>query len=500
MGEKDPLSPNTSPSKLGKSKATGVRRVNNLPVYILLGGFAAFLLVMGLVAYDRAHRKENTTEADRSKNNTGSAAFAKQIVGDHGEGIVPPFQKPNPPTIPKEPDIEVPIARSGQGQPTDMSRPPVPPSRTGGNDPRDNDLQRIHAKKIEQLEAALAAKTNVPVTDLRSPSAMGLASGPTTADKGGDNTAPATRDAQLQRMEEIRKRIDAIRTEDPNAAYKARLAQIQGIGLTGGGSASDGISAPRLMPVGGSGSSAAPWLQPLLGGEQPKPNNDIGQFSGTGQPDRWKLNSTVEPPKTAYELRAGFVIPATMISGINSELPGQIMAQVSQSVYDTPTGRFLLVPQGSRLVGSYSSSIAYGQKRVLVAWQRIIFPDGKAMDIGAMPGADGAGYAGFNDLVDNHYLRIFGSALLMSAVVAGISYSQQSLNNNNNTGTTVGQQQTASGALSQAVGQQFGTVIAQMVSKNMNIAPTLEIRPGFRFNVMVIRDLAFDRPYRSFDY
>jgi hypothetical protein len=80
----------------------------------------------------------------------------------------------------------------------------------------------------------------------------------------------------------------------------------------------------------------------LVGGGQRKPNNDIGQFAGTGQPDRWRLNSTAEPPRTPYELRAGFVIPATMISGINSELPGQIMAQVSQGVYDTPTGKHLL--------------------------------------------------------------------------------------------------------------------------------------------------------------
>jgi type IV secretion system protein TrbI len=211
------------------------------------------------------------------------------------------------------------------------------------------------------------------------------------------------------------------------------------------------------------------------------------------------LNATVEPPRTPYELRAGFVIPATMISGIHSELPGQIMAQVSQRVYDTPTGHHLLIPQGTRLVGAYSSDIAYGQQRVLVAWQRLVFPDGKAMDIGAMPGADAAGYAGFNDTVDNHYWRIFGSALLMSAVIAGVSYSQQTLNNNGNT-QLYGQQQTASGALSQAIGQQFGTVIAQMVSKNMNIAPTLEIRPGFRFNVMVIRDLTFNQPYQAFDY
>ncbi len=92
------------------------------------------------------------------------------------------------------------------------------------------------------------------------------------------------------------------------------------------------------------------------------------------------------------------------------------MAQVAQNVYDTPTGKHLFIPQGSRLVGSYSSDVAYGQARVLVAWQRIVFPDGKAMDIGAMPGADSAGYAGFNDQVNNHYVRLFGSAFLMSGV------------------------------------------------------------------------------------
>ena len=115
-------------------------------------------------------------------------------------------------------------------------------------------------------------------------------------------------------------------------------------------------------------------------------------------------------PSTPYMLRACFVIPATLISGINSDLPGQIVAQVSQNVYDTPVGRYLLVPQGSRLIGSYDSKVAYGQGRVLVAWQRIVFPDGKALDMGAMPGSDGAGYAGLADKTNNHYLRIFGSA------------------------------------------------------------------------------------------
>jgi type IV secretory pathway VirB10-like protein len=187
------------------------------------------------------------------------------------------------------------------------------------------------------------------------------------------------------------------------------------------------------------------------------------------------------------------VVPATLISGINSELPGQIMAQVSQDVYDTPLGKYKLIPQGSRLVGSYANEVAYGQSRILVAWQRIIFPDGKAMDIGSMPGADSAGYAGFKDQVNNHYFRLFSSAFLMSGVTAGIALSQPETGNPN-------ARPTASSAMSEALGQQLGQVTAQLIAKNINIAPTLEIRPGYRFNVIVIKDMTFSKPYAAFDY
>ena len=131
---------------------------------------------------------------------------------------------------------------------------------------------------------------------------------------------------------------------------------------------------------------------------------------------------------------------------------------------------------------------------MLIAWQRIVFPDGKAMDIGSMPGADSAGYAGFNDQVNNHYFRLFASAFLMSGVTAGITMSQNQDQQNN------GNRQTASGALSEALGQQLGLVTAQLISKNMNIAPTLEIRPGYRFNVIVTKDMTFSKPYQAFDY
>jgi type IV secretory pathway VirB10-like protein len=171
------------------------------------------------------------------------------------------------------------------------------------------------------------------------------------------------------------------------------------------------------------------------------------------------------------------------------------MAQVAQDVYDTPTGKHLLIPQGSRLVGSYSSDVAYGQARVLVAWQRIVFPDGKAMDIGAMPGADSAGYAGFNDQVNNHYVRLFGSAFLMSGVTAGITYSQRQNQASKHLWRTE-RQQCPERSPRPAARPGYGAMIA----KNLSISPTLEIRPGYRFNVVVTKDMTFSKPYRSFDY
>jgi type IV secretion system protein VirB10 len=274
----------------------------------------------------------------------------------------------------------------------------------------------------------------------------------------------------------VRQQIDAAtERDDPTAAYKSRLAQLQASGMAASG---------------GAGSGSAPQLLQTAAGK-----NSLAQFANAGQGDRWKLDSQPEAPRSPYELRAGFVLPATLISGINSDLPGQIVAQVAQHVYDTPTGKYLLIPQGARLVGSYSSEVAYGQARVLVAWQRIVFPDGKAMDIGAMPGADGAGYAGLHDQVNNHYLRLFGSAFLMSGVTAGITYTQR----RNEAGNLYGAP-SASSALSEALGQQLGQVTAQLIAKNMNIAPTLEIRPGLRFNVVVTRDMTFSKPYRAFDY
>jgi type IV secretion system protein VirB10 len=447
------MSPDASPGEATPN--TGVRRVNNLPMYIVGGLLTVFLIVMVLVAADRAEKQNRQASAKEEKLGSTSM-FANEIAGSQKDGIIPAERLIVPELS------QVPIAR-----PENLDRPPTPPASS--NSRSNDELERIRMAKLQQLEEAIKAKTGVQVTAPRSSGS--IPGGATT-----NRSIPATRDEALAKLAAVRQQIDAQTSDDPTAAYRARMQQLQASGL---GGETDGATAPRLLQTANSSDN----------------RNDIGQFSDSGQGDRWKLDSKPEAPRTPYELRAGFVVPATLISGINSELPGQIMAQIAQNVYDTATGKYLLLPQGSRLVGAYSSDVSYGQARVLVAWQRIVFPDGKAMDIGAMPGADSAGYAGFTDQVNNHYLRLYGSALLMSAVTAGITYNQHQ-----NQSTIGYQQPSASNAMSQALGVQLGQVTAQMIAKNLNIAPTLEIRPGYRFNVIVTKDMTFSKPYQSFDY
>ena len=193
-----------------------------------------------------------------------------------------------------------------------------------------------------------------------------------------------------------------------------------------------------------------------------------------------------------FELKTGAVIPGVMVTGINSDLPGNIIAQVSQNVFDSATGKHLLLPQGAKLFGVYDSRVIYGQERVLVAWNRVVFPDGSSITLGAMPGSDMAGNAGYTDEVNNHYFRIFGSAVLMSLMSGGMAYTMDSLDNSN----SESDKPTLQNEMGSALAAQLGQATLQLLQKNLNIKPTLEIRPGYQFNVIVTKELVFERPYR----
>jgi type IV secretion system protein VirB10 len=493
------MDPNSSPTAHG----AGVKRVNNWPLYILAAGFGVFLLIIMLVAADRAAQQEEmkNTPAD-AKVGKAATSLAEDITRGYESGYIEPSEPIESPLeaearlaeeartegqtladqVGKKPSTEVPPAEMSPevqaivAQPAPNQQRGLPNKPEGSEDQKrlDDLRRRIEDARLRVFEQAVTAKTSVNTNSPSGGSRMGLQS----AGNSGSG-----RNGQLAQLEEIQRQLESTSAQlasgDPMATYQARLAALQNSGIAGAGLS------------GGAPSSAGRTLAAARVGNADQ-SGAYSQFDGKA--DRWALDSQIDTPSTPYLLRAGYVIPGIMISGVNSDLPGQLQAQISQDVYDTATGQHLLIPQGSRLVGSYGSSISYGQERVMVAWQRIVFPDGKALDIGAMQGADGAGYAGFKDQVNHHFWRIFGSAMLMSVVVAGVEVSQD------DGGAEFGQRRKAGDALSEAMGQQLGQATAQMLQKNLNIAPTIEIRPGYRFNIMVSKDLAFTKPYQSFDY
>ncbi|WP_316237250.1 TrbI/VirB10 family protein [Bradyrhizobium sp. SZCCHNR1015] len=202
----------------------------------------------------------------------------------------------------------------------------------------------------------------------------------------------------------------------------------------------------------------------------------------TTSPDR------ITRPASPYVVQAGTVIPGALITGIRSDLPGQITAQVTENVFDTPTGRLLVIPQGARLIGAYDSQVATGQSRVLLVWTRLILPNGRAIVLERQQGADPGGYSGLEDEVDNHWKQLIGSALLSTLLSVGSEVNAGANGTANNA------------ALIQALRQGFGNAMSQtgqqLVRQQMNIQPTLTVRPGFPVRVIVNRDLVLE-PYRG---
>lgn len=174
--------------------------------------------------------------------------------------------------------------------------------------------------------------------------------------------------------------------------------------------------------------------------------------------------------------------------GLNSDLPGELKALVTVNVYDTATGRFLLIPQGSRLVGKYDSRVSYGQSGVQVVWNRIIFPDASSVDLNGMEGLDAQGNAGLRDKVDRHYKRLFGSAALSSLFSAAFDISQRQ---NQSVLNYPSPTQTAEASVSRNISD-TGAAITR---RNLNVQPTIKVPVGYRFTVRVNRDILFDAPY-----
>jgi type IV secretion system protein VirB10 len=190
------------------------------------------------------------------------------------------------------------------------------------------------------------------------------------------------------------------------------------------------------------------------------------------------------PAASPYIIQAGTIIPAALITGIESDLPGQITAQVTENVYDSPTGQYLLIPQGARLIGQYNSEVAYAQTRVQLIWTRLIMPDGQSIVLDNQPGADTQGYSGLQDGVNNHWGALFDAALLSTFLSVGAEAG------------TSGQDNSLIQAIRSGASNSINQTGQQVVERELNIQPTLTIRPGFPVRVIVDRDFVLT-PYRG---
>ena len=184
----------------------------------------------------------------------------------------------------------------------------------------------------------------------------------------------------------------------------------------------------------------------------------------------------LQPPASAYMLSAGSVIAASLITGLRSDLPGVVIAQVTERVFDSATGKILLIPQGSRLVGSYDSGVAFGQRRALIVWQRLILPDGSSLQIDNVPAADPSGYSGLADQVDSHTWSLLKGAAISTILGVGSNL------------TFSGESDLVQ-AIRESTQQNASRAGDQLVSRNLSIQPTITIRPGASVRLVVHRDL-----------
>ena len=233
----------------------------------------------------------------------------------------------------------------------------------------------------------------------------------------------------------------------------------------------------------GAPSSAMPGLAGLDLGGQPAAQDRHTAFLN-GPVDRQTVAmDRITAPASPYILQAGAVIPAAMMTGVHSDLPGQITAQVTENVYDSPTGSLLLIPQGTRIIGQYDAGVTFGQRRVLLVWNRLILPNGRSIVLERQPGADASGYAGLEDGVDYHWWDLMKAAGLSTLLGIG-------------TELATDDDERLIRAIRDGAQDTINQAGQQIVQRQLQVAPTLTIRPGLPVRVIVTRDLVLE-PYRN---
>jgi type IV secretion system protein TrbI len=244
----------------------------------------------------------------------------------------------------------------------------------------------------------------------------------------------------------------------------------------GAGTGTAGLGAASGLGSGGLGGAGQGGDENMQGAKNAFMNSPVDSAINSRQKE--------QSPSSPFVVQAGAVIPAATLTGINSDLPGQIIAQVTQNVYDTPTGQYLLIPQGSRLLGRYDSRVSFGQQRVPTIWTRLVRPNGTSIVLENLPGTDDLGFSGVSDEVDNHWSRVFGAAILTTILDVGGTFASNQQSDTKSLATAL------TGSTSNTANQ----LGQQLTRRNLSIQPTLAIRPAYPLNVIVNKDMTLS-PY-----
>lgn len=334
-----------------------------------------------------------------------------------------------------------------------------------GSDPGDGPSELFSTERVQEAEGLLGLPSDYASIPQLGPPLPGELGRPVlSAQRRGEPvpvvpaTGPAVDPEEQLRLQE---------------AEAARLATLFADARSSGASAPRPQAAPTTPPTPG-----LQGLFPASAGQTRQPDATERQeaFLDREVDRRTTAADRLQSPLSPYILQAGSVIEAALLTGLRSDLPGQITAQVTANVYDSPTGQFLLIPQGARLLGEYDSRVETGQRRLLLAWTRLILPGGSSIVLERQPGTDQAGYAGLEDGVDNHWDRLFLAAGLATILNIGLESGQDDDGD-------------IARAIREGTQDTIGRAGEAIVQRQLGIPPTLTVRPGFPVRVMVTRDL-----------
>lgn len=474
-----------SPATLDQEEPESVS-VNRL---LIAGGIVAVGLALILLVIFTGGDGGSGSSENQNQQQSTAATVPEAPQGETFLSTEPAEERDDPSQIDNPPGSYQPTPEFSSSTPAGSGRSPAAAAPTGQNYP-----QNYRPYRSRSARSAAAARSGPSPEEQRFQEAASSdellvisSAGPNGSSSGSPAGGQGATDAQAASGGSGSSREDLTMQEQVNRRMRQLRQRYASSGSSAPGASGGSVSTgPMNLP---------PSATPPQGGASAGPSAGTASTGfqrrmAAGSQGSAYYRARVTRPRSRYEIDAGTVVPAVLMTAINSELPGSVVAQVSRDVYDSASQQHVLIPKGSKLIGGYDDQIATGQSRATVAWTRIIFPDGRSIQLPGLNSKDLSGASGLSDEVNRHYARVFGSAIALSAIGAGFQLSQPREN------TGFGSRRSAQQVVAAEVGRELSRVATEMIRQNMDIQPTIKIRKGYRFYVFFNKDLAFPAPYR----